>query len=292
MILERLFGTGPAARLLPVERLHGPTVAVVAIMTFAMVLVAAAGLALANASSSMSSAAEHKFVVQLPPAPDADLARAVETLRSLDGVRAVEAIPEQEMRDTLEQWLGEAASSEDLPIPALATVELEPGADPSRLAEAVRAVQPAATVTSESAELEPLLNTIRALQVVAVGLVLLMAAANGAAIVLAARGALDTHRSTVEIMHGIGATDRQVTRLFVRKIAIDAVAGSLAGAALAAIVLIVVGSRLAAAASGLGAGASLGFVGIVSLALIPLAAVLLVIGVARWTLLTSLRENL
>lgn len=292
MILERFFGTGPAARLLPVERLHGPTVAVVAIMTFAMTLVAAAGLALANASSSISSAAEHKFVVQLPAASDAHLSSAVVTLRSLDGVRSVEAIPEQEMRATLERWLGDAASSEDLPVPALATVELQPGVDPDRLADAVRAVQPEAEVTSQSAELQPLLGTVRALQVVAVGLVLLMAAANGAAIVLAARGALDTHRSTVEIMHGIGATDRQVTRLFVRKIAVDAVAGSLAGAALAAIVLLVVGSRLAAAATGFGAGAALGAAGIACLVLIPLAAVLLVIGVARRTLLTSLHENL
>lgn len=292
MIVERLFGTGPAARLLPVERLHGPTVAVVAIMTFAMMLVAAAGLALANASSAISSAAEHKFVVQLPAASDADLSKAVTALRSIEGVRAVEAIPEEEMRETLEQWLGDTASSADLPIPALARVELAPEADPARIARAVRAVQPGATVTSESAELQPLLRTIRALQAAAVGLVLLMAVANGAAIVLAARGALDTHRSTVEIMHGIGAADRQVTRLFVRKIGIDAVAGALVGAALAVIVLLVIGSRLAAAATGFGTGASLGALALASLALIPVAAILLVIGVARRTLLTSLRESL
>ena len=46
---------------------------------------------------------------------------------------------------------------------------------------------------------------------------------------LAARGALDTHRFTIEVMHGIGATDLQVTHLFQRKIAIDALIGSLAG---------------------------------------------------------------
>ena len=56
---------------------------------------------------------------------------------------------------------------------------------------------------------------------------------------LAARGALDTHRFTIEVMHGIGATDVQVTHLFQRKIAIDALVGSLAGAAAAAFVLLV-----------------------------------------------------
>ena len=36
---------------------------------------------------------------------------------------------------------------------------------------------------------------------------LLLAAAASAAVVLAARGAIDSHRSTVEVLHGIGATD-------------------------------------------------------------------------------------
>ena len=55
---------------------------------------------------------------------------------------------------------------------------------------------------------------------------------------LAARGALDTHRFTIEVMHGIGATDVQVTNLFQRKIAIDALVGSVAGGAAAALVLL------------------------------------------------------
>jgi cell division transport system permease protein len=42
---------------------------------------------------------------------------------------------------------------------------------------------------------------------------------------LAARGALDTHRATIDVMHGIGAEDQQLVRLFVRQIAIDALSG-------------------------------------------------------------------
>ena len=68
---------------------------------------------------------------------------------------------------------------------------------------------------------------MRALQWLTFGLVLLLGGAAAAAVVLAARGALDTHRSTIEVMHGVGATDLQVTHLFQRKIAIDALVGSL-----------------------------------------------------------------
>ena len=37
---------------------------------------------------------------------------------------------------------------------------------------------------------------------------------------LAARGALDTNRSTIDVMHGIGATDDQIARLFQRRLAL------------------------------------------------------------------------
>lgn len=292
MILERIFASGPEARLLPAEKLHGPTVAVLAIMTFAMIVVAAGGLALANAAALVASGSEHRFVIQLPAGSAARLPDAVSAARTVDGVQSVTPIPESEMRRTLHQWLGEAASSADLPVPALATVELSPGTDPDRVGEAVRKQVADASFSGEQAELGPLLRSIRALEYLALALVAMMVIATAAAIVLAARGALDTHRSTVEIMHGIGATDRQVTRLFERKIAIDAVAGSLAGALAAAAVLAVIGGGIAAATAGLASNAPLGFEDFVILAMIPVAAVLLVIAVAHRTLLKALRETL
>jgi cell division transport system permease protein len=196
------------------------------------------------------------------------------------------------MRQTLERWLGEAASSRDLPVPALATVELEPGANPVTVARAVRAQVPQATVSAETAELAPMLRSLRALQWLALSLVLLMGAATAAAIILAARGALDTHRPTVDIMHGIGATDAQLTRLFQRKIAGDAVAGAVVGAVAAALLIFILGGAIAAAIGEFGGTAPLGLRDFIVLGLIPVGAVLLAVAVARWTLLRALRESL
>jgi cell division transport system permease protein len=289
MILDRIWVSGPEARLLPAEKLHGPTVAVMAMMSFVMIVVAAAGLALANAAGIVVSGTPSRNVVELPSATAPDLPRAAAAARSVPGVRRVEAIPQSEMRKTLERWLGETARSPDLPIPAMATVELAPGAEPGAVAKAVQAQVPGARFSAESAELKPLLDPLRALQWLALSLVLLMAVATAAAIVLAARGALDTHRSTVEIMHGIGATDRQVTRLFVRKIAIDAIAGALAAAIAAALVLLLVGGGVSAAASDLAWTAPFGVSDLAILALIPIAAVIIAVAVARRTLLRALR---
>lgn len=292
MILDRIWARGPEARLLPAEKLHGPTVAVMAIMTFAMLVVAAAGLALANAASLVASGADNRYVIQLPAAAVNALPRAVAAARSAEGVRSVTPVPEAEMRETLERWLGEAASSDDLPVPSLAMVELEERADPAQLVAAVRSQVPDAAISAESAELQPVLDSLRALQWLALALVVLMSAAAAAAIILAARGALDTHRSTVEVMHGIGATDRQVTRLFERKIAVDALAGALAGAVAAAVLLLLVGGGIAAAAADLAATAPLGALDLLLLALVPVAAVALAIAVAHWTLLRALRATL
>jgi cell division transport system permease protein len=122
-------------------------------------------------------------------------------------------------------------------------------------------------------------------------LVLLLSAAAAAAVVLAARGALDTHRFTIEVMHGIGATDLQVTHLFQRKIAIDALIGSVAGAVAAAVVLLLLAGG-ASFAGELTGGAALGPRDLVILAILPFALTALATWVARVAVLRTLREAL
>jgi cell division transport system permease protein len=148
---------------------------------------------------------------------------------------------------------------------------------------------PGAHFIAEQATVRPLLGSLRALRWLSVALVLLMAAATGAAVILAARGALDTHRSTIEIMHGIGATDEQVAKLFQRKIALDALAGALAGGAAAAIGLLIIAGSGAAMASDLAGSSPLRTSDLIILALMPLAAVFLATLVARAAVLSALR---
>ena len=120
---------------------------------------------------------------------------------------------------------------------------------------------------------------------------LLLSAAAAAAVVLAARGALDTHRFTIDVMHGIGATDIQVTNLFQRKIAIDAFIGSVAGGVAAALMVVALAGG-AAFAGELTGGASLGVRDIVILALLPFALTALATWVARTAVLRALRDTL
>ena len=194
------------------------------------------------------------------------------------------------MRKTLEKWLGPGGVGDDLPVPALIHLELEPGANAPQVGTLLGRAVPGARFIAEQATVQPLLGSLRALRWLAVALVLLMVTATSAAVVLAARGALDTHRSTIEIMHGIGATDDQVALLFQRKIALDAMVGALVGGVIAALALLLIGGGGLAMASDLAGGAPLSGGDFVILALLPVAAVLLATLVARFAVLGALHK--
>lgn len=280
----------PERRLIPSSGVRGPVPLLIAIMTFVMVVVAAAGLALVNSATVVKSGVEHRYSIQIADGTSKAPA-AIAAARAAPGVTGTSQVPPEELRRTLERWLGPSGAEADLPLPAIIDVDVQPGADADRIGQAIERAVPGARFVAHRASLAPLLQALNGLTLLAFGLVLLIAAASAAAIILAARGALDNHRATIEVMHGIGATDRQVARLFVRQIAIDALLGGVAGAVAAGLIiaLIIGGARTATALAG---APPLGWGDALLLALLPLVVALLATMVARAALLRALRERL
>lgn len=289
-MLAWLFVSPAERRLIGSTSKRATTPWVIAVMSFSIMLIAASGLAMANTAGVLSRAIESRYALEVP-AGAGDLQRLLSAVRAQPGIIAADAVPEADMRRTLQRWLGSAAQSRDLPVPALINFDLARGADPGLIAGRLQALAPGASITAHRDSIAPLLHSLTLLEVVALGLVLLLSAAAGAAVVLAARGALDTHRFTIEVMHGIGATDLQVTHLFQRKIAIDALIGSLSGGVAAAIVLALLAGG-AAFAGELTGGATLGVVDLVLLALLPLLLTGLATWVGRTAVLRALQEAL
>jgi cell division transport system permease protein len=277
-------------RLIPASGIKGPVPLLIAIMTFVMVVVAAAGLALGNTASIVKSGVENRYSIQISDG-SAKAPAAVAAARGTPGVARVEQVPPEDLRRTMERWLGPSGADADLPLPVIIDVDLAPGADASAVARQVERTVPGARFVAHRTSLGPLLDALHGLTMLAFGLVLLIAMASAAAVVLAARGALDTHRATIEVMHGIGATDDQVATLFLRQIAIDALIGGIAGAATAGLILatIIGGASFATSLAG---APPLGWGDAAILALLPLAVALLATLVARGALLRALRERL
>lgn len=289
-MLGWLFASPYERRLLGGQLLRGPTPWVIAIMSFSILIIAASGFALANMAGLLSTAIHGRYSV-IVPGGGANAAAVAAAVRAAPGVRSVAPVSEQDMRKTLARWLGPEASSAALPVPAMVEFDAAAGSDIGAISSQVAAAAPGASVVAHRETIRPLLGSLRLLQWLAFGLVALLSMAAGAAVVLAARGALDTHRATIEVMHGIGATDLQVTHLFQRRIALDALAGSLFGAVAAALILLGVAAG-ASFAGQLSGGAVLTGTDLLLLVLLPFALAGLATWVARVAVLAALRRAL
>lgn len=285
-----LFAQPAERRLLGGGNWRAPTPWVIGIMSFSIMIIAAAGLALASTAGLLNRAVQARYSVELPNGA-ANHSRLLAVVRSAPGVTSATGVSEKEMRATLERWLGPAANSPDLPVPALVEFDLGPNGQLGPVQQRISQAAPEARVVAHGENLRPLLRSLRLLQWISLGLVVLLSGAAAAAVVLAARGALDTNRGTIEVMHGIGATDLQVTHLFQRRIALDALLGSTAGAAAAGLVLLFLaaGAKFAGELTG---GATLSALDFIILLLLPLALAVIATWVARIAVLAALRRAL
>ena len=294
---KRRFGAAERG-LLPEGRIAGPMPWVIAIMMVLTVLAAAAGLGLAGAATRLHDQIGSRVTIQVveanPQVRQQQAQAAVAAVRPLPGVIDVRQVPQEEIQDLLEPWIGAGGLEGDLPVPALIDVDLtaEGRAGLDRMRAVIAAVAPAARVDDNAQWLAPLASLIGALKWLAAGLVILMVGATAATVVLAARAALDTHRGTIEILHLMGATDVQVARLFQRRIALDALFGGLVGFILAGMVLIAIGRRVSALGSELLGSAAIPPLGWAVLLSLPAFGVILAMLVARLTILRALGRML
>jgi cell division transport system permease protein len=133
-----------------------------------------------------------------------------------------------------------------------------------------------------------LIRLIDALRGVSLGIALVAAAATGLIAMLAARAALAREGATLNILHALGATDRQISYLVTGKIARDAAIGAAIGFGVALAVILTIASRIAAIGAGLSPALGAGAWAI--LILLPLALVGLAVLAAQGALMLALRR--
>ncbi|MFU7529682.1 cell division protein FtsX [Qipengyuania sp. ASV99] len=292
-----------SARLLPQSRLAGPIPWVIAILIALVVIASAGGLALRNlaenARADLSGAVTVQIIEADPEVRAAQAGAAAEALGDHPLVTSVRIVPEKELAELLEPWLGASAASEDVPIPALIDVELRRRANSDEIAQlqsvldrALAQDGAAARVDAQSQWLRPVYDALAALQYLALALIALVAFATAAAVWLAARSAFSAHRETVEIIHLLGGTDAQVTQIFQRSVLRDAAFGAVIGLLLGLGAVWLLGQQFAALDSGMIGGGGLGLTDWLVIGAIPLGGVLLALITGRITIGLALRSML
>jgi cell division transport system permease protein len=289
--------TADPIRILDTARGGRAMVWVLAIMLFLTVLAAALGLGTARAASALGASLAGRATVVIATADPVVRARqahaAAAALRNLPEVTRVAPVSRADLARLLGPWLGDTGSDPDLPIPALIDIDIgDTAAATPRIERTLAQVAPGARLDRHGDALSGVTGLLRTLTFLAIGLIALMLAATGAVVMLAARAGLDAHRGTIEVMHGLGATDVQVARLFQRRLARDAIMGGVIGAFPALALVGLLGAQAGGLGSALLGSVTLGSGGWIVLTLLPFAFVALAAFVARRVIILSLARTL
>ncbi len=278
--------------------LIGPMPWILAILMFITVLAAATGLSMGLSAYHLSSDVAQRLTVQIVEA-NADIRHAqthaiAQRLGSTEGVASAMIVDEAKVAKLVEPWLGSDGIEAGLPYPSLIDVTLRPGAqlDSRALQADLVASAPSVHVEPDAQSLGPLVQLLGVMTWLAVSIVALMMVAVAAAVILSARAALNTHRATIDILHLMGSSDRQIASIFQRRIVKDALVSGAIGLAGAVLVLVAFQLLVTQTQSEFLGAALLPYWAWPLPLLLPLLATLLANSAARMTVMRALKAML
>ena len=160
----------------------------------------------------------------------AQTAQALRVLETTPGVTSARAVTDEESRALLEPWFGPDLPLETLPIPQLIEiVEDDAGYDATGLRARLQAEVPGAVLDDHTRWREPLVAAATRLRTLGIVAVVLIGAATGAMITLAAQAALAANAQVIRVLRLVGARDAYIARAFVRRFTLRALGGALTG---------------------------------------------------------------
>jgi cell division transport system permease protein len=142
----------------------------------------------------------------------ARVAAAVKFLMDVPGIASAAPVAHEEIVRLLEPWLGSGNIIDDLPLPALIAVHLQPDAAfnlpeiKRRLAEAV----PGAVLEDHKPWLADLARLARGIEALTLLTLVLVAVASILIIVFVSRSALAQHQEVIQVLSLIGARDAYI----------------------------------------------------------------------------------
>ena len=270
--------------------------AIIGFMVFLAALALAGSMGLDNLLDRWRSQIDSAFTLELPPVDGESTAAAaarrqavMAALGAEAGVESATPVSAEEKARLLAPWLGPDVQALDLPLPDLVGVATRPGVtiDIPALAAKLAALSPGASIDDHGRWRGAIAGISHTAHRAALGLLLLIGAAAALTVVFVARAGLAAHRRVIEILHLIGAHDGYIAGQFQRHAFTRGLLGGVLGA-LAGALVFAGGQHLLPALADTGFG--LAPLQWVELALLPLAAALLAMATARYTVLAALSK--
>lgn len=183
----------------------------------------------------------NSLTVYLPPeAEPAAVTQLTQSLSTLQGVQATTLMAPQ----VVQGWLQGVPQAENLPLPTVLTVALQPNAATEPLTAHIKDAFPVAEVDDHKPLLQQVSGAVRTLQLAMLGLGTIMLALMALLIVLTTRTGLQAQAATLHLLVQLGATDTLLIRSIGTQVLARTLAGYALGTAAAAVMLALAAAAL------------------------------------------------
>lgn len=215
----------------------GPTAWLTLFTAGAMAFLAVFALALSMASGRLADrwagALARTATIRISAPADqvpAQVRAVLDLLSTTPGVKSATVIDDDEQRRLLAPWFGPDVPVDALALPKLiAVTEGDPGYDGEGLRQRLAAEAPGAVLDDHTRWRRPLVEAAGRLRSMGWLSILLIMAATGAMITLAASAALAANAQVIRVLRLVGAKDAYIADAFVRRFTLRALAGAAGG---------------------------------------------------------------
>lgn len=231
--------------IVPSQNVAGSAlILVIAIMTFLSCLTLGAVTLVRDTASAWQTQIAREATIQIKPEDGLDmeaaLAEAQRVAASFSGVRAATIVDRGATQRLLEPWLGAGFDLDELPVPRLVIITIDPAGPPDFIAlrAALADAVPQAVLDDHRTWVDRLVAMANTTVTIGVSVLALMLAATVLAIVFATRGAMAGNGDIIEVLHFVGAEARFIAREFRRHFLVMGMKGAAVGGAAAAVVFV------------------------------------------------------
>jgi cell division transport system permease protein len=217
---------------------------VVALMVYVAVLGGVGVIVLHRTLGAAERSLGAALTLQVPADTSGSrLATIMATLRRTQGVKSAHLFEAAETARLLEPWLGPAVPLDELPVPRLIDVRIDPAAPPdlASLRREIQSVLPEARLVDHRSGLDKARAAARVVEILLAGVIGVALLLIAASTIFAVKTALLIRREDIELLHLLGAADAAIAGWFATRYLGLGLLGSGVGAVAAILTIAVLG---------------------------------------------------
>lgn len=220
--------------------------------------------------------------------------KAVDFLKSVNGIIKVTPLNNEQLEDLLRPWLGDDVSISDLPAPRIIDVKIAKDAkiDFDQLREDLSQASPQASLDNHKIWLNKLIALTDGMKLIATTILALVIAITSGAIFYTTQMSMGLHKNIIEILHIIGAKDTYIAQQYAKRMGFLGLVGGMFGLVFAIPAIFFIGNLANAIKGGIISDATLGIDDWIYILVLPLFSMSISMTTAYYTVKNTLKKML